>query len=143
MKELNKVYIGPATIEDFNLVMQDKVLYARLTDALDGAAPTYNPDHYFVTKLSDYIMLFTLWEKSAGIYEAHVAVPSSSVKASRALALLSTNWIFNTGFQDCRAIYVCCPKGKIANFAARVGYQKLNESDTHITFAFTNPKFTN
>jgi hypothetical protein len=83
-------------------------------------------DDYYIITLKSYTMLFTLKEREGKVYEGHLAVPKASIRASRILALIALQWIFNKSGFDVNAVITSCPEGTASNLARKIGCTEVS-----------------
>jgi len=78
---------------------------------------------YFILEYSGYRLLASLFTLDKGVLEAHIACPKDSIVASRVLVLLGFKWVFKEANKaNIHTIITTAPRGKIANFATKLGF---------------------
>jgi len=78
----------------------------------------------------DYKIMFVFWHIKDKTFEIHIAASSNAIRKSRELTRKIMNWMFIHGAER---ITTTCPKGKISNFAIKIGMTpyKTDEETTY------------
>lgn len=137
----NKVIIRKASIEEQVSILSEPRLLAVLPDSpkvseLEQYIIAKQFDYWLLT-FGKYKMLFECYpySRQEGVREFHAICPKDSIKASRALILLSLKFVFEQ-WPDTRALICKCLEGKIANLCKKVGAVKVgSEGDYVVMFA--------
>jgi hypothetical protein len=124
--------IRRATDREVEQILSEPRLVQKLGPNVDYSYP------YWLCLYLDYVLLFEFWQVEEGLYEVHIAVPRSSIVASRALILGGLNWLFSVGASDCDLLQTTCPKGKISNMLRKLGWTNVSPGASELqTFLFT------
>lgn len=121
----------PAILESFGLNTSTE-----LPAYLDSYADTFYKLSY-----TKYRLIFTYFERSAGVYEIHLACPQDSTRASRLLSLYIIYWMFRDSGLNPIALTTNCPEGKIANMLRKMGTTELKTINNLVYFTVTAEQF--
>ncbi len=121
----------PAVLESFGLSSFDE-----LPTCLDTYA-----DPFYKLTYKKYRLLFTYFERNAGVYEIHLACPKDSVIASRVLSLYIIHWMFKLSGLNPVVLTTNCPEGKIANMLRKMGTTELKTDSSWVYFMFTAKQY--
>lgn len=120
---MSDFYIRPARVDEVVTILSEYQIATKLSKpVLNCLGTEYN---YVLLVYKGYRLLVStvsVGKKSAGVYEVHIACPRASIKASRVLAMLGMRWLATDRNIKAKRLVTKTPKGKITNFALRLGF---------------------
>ena len=81
----------------------------------------------------EYTLLFHWEVVRADTYQAHIAVPLDSIRASRVMSLLAINWLFTTR-PELNMLIIVPMKGKMTNMAEKLGFIRMPSSKINMYY---------
>ena len=129
------IKVRKATAEEFAAYVTHPSRAEAILAGNGGITPEYCEESY-ISYSGKYSLLFTLDELTPGIYETHICCLPDSIRYSRVLVLGGMQWLVKEHNPATKGIFTSCPKGKIANFVRRLGFNKLDTVGDKIFFSY-------
>lgn len=124
-----------ATKEDVTSILADKGIAARL--GKKKIEEITDSDGTFLLSYKSYYTIFTYEALTIpGLYEVHIACPTSSIRASRLLCLSIIDWVLKGEGRKGKGIVTSCPEGKIANLVRKLGFQEVGVLKDELVFIY-------
>lgn len=137
-----EIIIRKATLaEQFNVFKEPRLLAVLpgkpKLDSLEKYLRVMGFDQYLII-LGKYRMLFECYPygRVQDAMEVHIACPKDSIRASRALGLILTKYVFDT-YPETKGLVTSCPEGKIANLCRKLGGVKVGTKGEYVTMLAT------
>jgi hypothetical protein len=118
-------YIRPATADETISILSEWQIATKLSKPVMQCLGVKH--NYTLVVILGYKLLISYRKtKKAGMLELHIACPRASIKASRILTAVAMQWLLTEPKLNADTIVVFAPKGKMSNFAKRLGFKEDN-----------------